>query len=115
MQDDSWKDSYDSWKLASPDDEYDDPCDHEDYDIDIVSGRAECHWCGEGWYASNEEVLSAVDAQAAYAEYEERENRRQWWGDLVYNIRHPLQALHWQFQKLGWIRRPTVTDDDIPF
>lgn len=115
MHDDSWKDSYDAWKLASPDDEYDEPCDHENYDINIVDGRATCDQCGESWYASDDEVLAAVDAQAAYAEYEERENRRRWWSDLLYNFRHPLVAIHWQMQKRGWFRSSVMTDDEIPF
>lgn len=48
--DDSWRDSYDSWKLASPDDEYPQyECEHEDYDIDTIEGRCHCHRCGDSW------------------------------------------------------------------
>lgn len=114
--DDSWKDSYDSWKLASPDDEYEDePCAHEDYDIDILEGRARCNRCSESWHCSEEEVLRQIDHEAAYFAWEEKENRRQWWSDLLYSFRHPLQAIHWQMQKRGWFRPRVMTDDDIPF
>lgn len=107
--DDSWKDSYDAWKLASPDDEYDDPCDHEDYDVDILEGRARCHRCGESWYCSEEEVLRQIDAESAYARYLEEEDRKQWWRDLFAPITGPLRRLRWR-----WKGAPKI-DDDIPF
>lgn len=114
--DDSWRDGYDAWKLASPDDEYeDDPCDHEEREIDILDGRARCARCGESWWATDAEVLQQIDHEAAYHAWEEQENRRMWWSDLLYNVRHPLQAIHWQMRKRGWFRQRTVTDDDIPF
>jgi hypothetical protein len=113
--DDSWRDSYDSWKLASPDDEYDEPeCDHDDYETDILDGRCRCS-CGRSWYASDAQVTAEIERQRAYFEYEERENRRQWWSDLLYNFRHPLVAIHWQMQKRGWFRSRVMTDDEIPF
>lgn len=114
MREDSWKDGYDNWKLASP---YDDEseCDHDDYDCDVLDGRCRCI-CGHSWYASNEQVLAEIGRQREYSEWEEQENRRQWWGDLLYNVRHPLQAIHWQLQKHGWLRpRTAPTDDEIPF
>lgn len=113
--DDNWKDSYDSWKLASPDDDYDDPCNHEDYDTDILDGRCHCNRCGEKWIASDAEMKAAFTHLSEYHEAMERENRRQWWSDLLYNVRHPLQAIHWQMQKRGWMRQRVLTDDDIPF
>jgi hypothetical protein len=114
--DDSWKDSYDDWKLASPyDDEPEDDCDHTDYESDILTGIASCDRCGHRWMQSLEEIEAEHRRISAYQEYEERENRRQWWSDLFYNVRHPLQAIHWQMQKRGWLRRPAVTDDEIPF
>ncbi len=89
-------------------DDYDeeDPCDHEDREIDILDGRARCPRCGESWWATNDEVLEQVDHEARYAEYEEQENRRQWWRD------------GWETVK-SWFRwrKPSrfVSDDDIPF
>ena len=57
---------YDSWKLRSdrdefPDDEpYDDApedeCDHMDYELDILTGRAECPTCGHRWFMSDAEL-----------------------------------------------------------
>lgn len=88
------------------DDDYDDPCDHESYDINTIDGRATCERCGESWYATDDQILSAIDAEAAYAQYQEGEERRQWWRD------------RWDTVKafFRW-RKPNhlVPDDDIPF
>lgn len=113
--DDSWRDGYDAWKLASPDDEYDDPCDHEDAETDLLDGRSRCPRCGETWYATASEIDAQLRFQSEYHEAMERENRQQWWSDIFYNVRHPLQAIHWQMQKRGWFRQKALTDDDIPF
>lgn len=117
MTDDSWKDSYDAWKLASPDDDYEDedPCDHDDYEIDILDGRCRC-MCGHSWYASNEQVEAEIERQAAYDEYLERENRRQWWRDLFAPITDPINSLRWKLRRVGWRwKRVSAIDDDIPF
>jgi hypothetical protein len=85
--DDSWRDGYDAWKLASPDDDYDDEpreddCDHEDYEADIVTGRAMCHRCGHQWWQTPEEVRRETEHQANYQRLEARWKRWQWWRDL---------------------------------
>lgn len=91
-------------------------CDHDDYDVDILSGRASCNRCMEHWYVSDDEVNRQIEHEAAYHEHMERENRRQWWSDVLYAVRHPLVTIHWQLCKRGWIgRRATASDDDIPF
>jgi len=116
--DDSWCDGYDAWKLRSPDDEYgyyEEPCDHDDREIDILDGRTRCSRCGESWYATAAEIDAELRFQSEYAEAMEREDRRQWWSDLLYNVRYPLQAIHWQMQKRGWFRSRVMTDDEIPF
>ena len=116
--DDSWRDGYDAWKLASPYDDYEeeDPCDHEDAETDILDGRVCCHRCGAQWYATADELASEHRRTVEYAEWEERENRRQWWRDFFWFILNPLSSLHWKFQLLRrrWRRGP-VLDDDIPF
>lgn len=107
--DDSWRDGYDAWKLASPDDDYDEPeCDHEDFDIDILDGRARCNRCSESWHATEDEIRAQIEHMARYAEYEEREERRQWWRDLWDRIKSP-------FQRLRPVKRGPILDDDIPF
>ena len=81
--DDSWRDSYGSWKLASPDDEYPQyECEQEDYDIDTIEGRCHSHRCGDSWYATEEEIISAIDSESVYARYVDELNHRQWWRDL---------------------------------
>jgi hypothetical protein len=67
-----------------------------------------------------EELMAAeIDAQlcfeSEYHEAMERENRRQWWSDLLWAVRHPLATAHWELQKRGWFRKPSPSDDDIPF
>lgn len=104
--DDSWKDSYDNWKLASPDDDRDDYCEHDDYDVDILEGRAHCNRCSESWYVSEDEVLRQIEHERAYNEHLERENRRQWWRDLWASIRSIIPHRK---------RIANISDDDIPF
>lgn len=64
--DERWKDSYDAWKLATLP-EYDgdgdepDPCDHEDYEVDILAGRAECCMCSHSWYQTAEDIEREIE------------------------------------------------------
>lgn len=117
--------TYDHWKTRSPDDDWDDecgcdgedePCDHEDYDIDILTGDWMCWICGEKRAATQAEIDMMIRHQAEYCEYEARENRRQWWRDLFYPVLYPLSVVQWQWQKLKlrWRGSPAL-DDDIPF
>lgn len=103
--------------MTDSDDGFDDDlCDHDDYDTDLLSGRCQCWRCGETWYATGEEIDRELRFQSEYHEAMEREDRRQWWSDLFYNVRHPLQAIHWQVQKRGWLSgRSAPSDDDVPF
>lgn len=90
-------------------DREDDPCDHDDYDTDILTGRCMCWRCGESWYATGDEIDRELRFQSEYAEAMDRENRRQWWRDLYYTITAPLRP----FRKL-WARW-RYPDDGIPF
>lgn len=112
--DDSWRDGYDDWKLASPDED-DDPCDHEDYETDILDGRCRCDRCGHSWYATAAEIDRELRFQSEYAEAMEREDRHQWWSDLWWAVRHPLATIHWELCKRGWFRKSAANDDEIPF
>jgi|SRR6185312_1019946 len=93
----------------------DEPCDHEDHDVNLIDGRCQCYRCGESWYATTAEIDEQLRFESEYHEAMERENRRQWWSDLFWAIRHPLATLHWEMQKRGWFRPRVLTDDDIPF
>lgn len=91
------------------DDDYDyDGCDHEEYDIDVFEGRCRCYRCGESWWASEETILSAIDAQAAYSRWEDEQNRRDWWRDLWTRVTAP-------FRRLRRRGPPKSLDDEIPF
>lgn len=102
---------YDRWKLRSPYDDKDqwdeddlEPCDHDDYDVDLLEGRATCGRCGESWAMSN----ASIDRYLAMLAEYDRWDRQQ---------RHPLTRLRqWIVDLWSRVRRPSVADDDeIPF
>lgn len=114
--DDSWRDSYDAWKLASPDDDCDDECYHEDFEIDL-EGRAYCNSCDHRWWASEADVLSFRCANEAYDEHCRRAERRERWAELW---RKFTLIFRWPiFRLLGriWPRKAcaVLRDDEIPF
>jgi hypothetical protein len=95
----------------------DDPCEHDEYEVDIVSGRCECSRCPETWSATGVQIEHEIERQRAYYEYEERENRRQWWRDLVSPIFRPWRALKDRIHiwRLGRNFEQSIGDDEIPF
>lgn len=115
MTDDSWKDGYDEWKLATPWDDYDpeeEYCGHDDYEVDILDGECRCH-CGHIWSASEAEINAEIDRQREYSEMMDRENRRQWWRDLTY----PVRMLFFRILERVWPHKAgsVLHDDEIPF
>lgn len=99
--DDSWKDSYDSWKLAEPD--YEDECLHEYYEAN-TEGRATCNHCGETWWLTDEEIKHEREMHAVYDQMMRREERR----ERIQQILNKVRRL-WRW------RKPAPIDDDIPF
>lgn len=101
------------------DDDYEpqDECEHDNYEIDILTGRAECDTCYHSWPATSEEIAAAVRHQRQYHEWEERENRRQWWRDLFAPITGPVRRTVERFRIWRDSRtfQPSVGDDEIPF
>ncbi|MBR0945249.1 MULTISPECIES: hypothetical protein [Bradyrhizobium] len=117
MHDDSWRDGYDDWKLASPDDDYEEPCEHRDTEVDILDGDVRCVGCGETWSATPAELSAELEHQAAYFELEARELRRRWWRDLVAKVTSPVRwPIHRLLERV-WPRKSLVIlrDDEIPF
>jgi hypothetical protein len=56
------------WDYDDPED-YDDPtdydpCDHDQYDVDILTGRAHCHRCGEAWWLTSDQLKEELKIQA---------------------------------------------------
>lgn len=102
-QNDSWKDSYDAWKLMSPDDERPEECCHEDYEADI-NGRATCCRCGECWYLTSEEIERERRLSTAYDAMVRREERREWINRWISRL------AFWR----RWRKHEGVTDD-LPF
>jgi len=109
--------TYDQWKTTDPHDRYSDDfeedCDHEDYDFDILTGRAECHQCPHSWYLSRKEINQQIRLQRAYQEEMDRENRRQWWRDRTY----PVRMFFFRLLERVWPRKAInlLHDDEIPF
>ncbi len=113
--DDSWRDSYDEWKLRSPYDDYDeDPeCDHENYEIDVCTGRASCDQCSHYWYLSSEDIDAECERQARYQDDMDREERRRWWRDRTY----PVRMFFFRILERVWPRKAhkVLDDEEIPF
>ena len=101
--DDSWRDGYDAWKLASPYDD-DDPCDHQEYEADVLTGRAICNMCGHAWWLTTEELNAEHRRIAEYGEWAADQYRRERWEWL---------ARWWDWLKPRWRKSPT--SDDLPF
>lgn len=54
-----------------------DECDHDDYELDILTGRATCCCCDHVWYPSDEAIEAEIQRQADYlAEMEAEEAKR---------------------------------------
>lgn len=100
--DDSWKDGYDTWKLASPDD-YRDECLHEDYEADI-NGRAHCCSCPHSWWLTAEEIEAERERYESYDREMRKAEWRLWLKDQINRL------AFWR----RW-RKPTPIDDDVPF
>ena len=100
---------YDEWN----DDDHDSYCEHEDYDIDVCTGRASCYCCDHHWYLSGEEIDAELERQATYREECAREDRRQWWRDRTF----PVRMFVFRILERIWPRKAcrVLYDDEIPF
>ena len=65
-EDDDFTDPYNGY-------DDDDPCDHDGHDVDILTGRAHCHRCGEAWWLSSERLQAELTIQAELAEAYQQE------------------------------------------
>jgi hypothetical protein len=114
--------TYDQWKCSDPNEPYSDydeeydaerDCEHDQYEIDVCTGRAECDSCSKSWYLSNEEIDAELDRQARYHDDMDREERRQWWRDRTY----PVRMFVFRVLERIWPRKAlsVLEDDEIPF
>lgn len=113
---DAWKADYDRWKLASPDDYYDDEpedeCEHEEYESDILTGRASCDRCGHTWFLSDDEIANEIERIRAYDEWQAEQERP--WNRFKRWLNSTSLA--------AWVRRRRFDremasnfDDEVPF
>jgi hypothetical protein len=98
------------------DDDWEDPrdhCEHDQYEIDILTGRAECDMCSHSWRVTDAQMRREIELQSKYYDDMERMERRQWWRDRTYPVRmflHRLLAKVWPRKSLS-----VLHDDEIPF
>ena len=114
--DDSWRDGYDAWKLRSSDDYYEDEpdeCDHQEYEVDIVVGRAHCCTCPHSWWQTNEEIAAEVARIREYDEWQRREHAREAWRQLTAPIRWLWYRMLMPFSPRSALK--SLHDDEIPF
>jgi len=81
-------------------------CWHEDSEIDILTGRADCWSCGATWWASDEEIRMQAEHMQRYAEWE-AEQQRPWSRFREWCRRKWPNRLRYQ--------NVVPNDDDIPF
>jgi hypothetical protein len=113
-RDDSWRDTYDEWKLRSPyDDGPEDECDHEEYEVDILVGRAHCCKCPHSWYQTNEEIAAEIERIRQYDGWTAEQHRRERWQWITGFVRWPIFHL---LERI-WPRKSCAVlyDDEIPF
>lgn len=115
---DDWRDTYDTWKLATPpehDGPGEEPCDHDEYEVDF-NGRASCDYCPHSWWLTAGELRTHFEVQARWSEdYDRalrRENSRFW--RAVDWLRACVQRLRLLLTRRRRAQMPTL-DDDLPF
>jgi hypothetical protein len=88
-----------------------------DYDIDTIEGRCHRHRRGDSWYATEEEIISAIDSESVYARYVDELNHRQWWRDLFARLTLPIRWPIFRLLERVWPRKASgvLLDDEIPF
>lgn len=88
-------------------DEPEDECEHEDYEVDILIGRATCNMCGHRWYQTEDEMRREEERQHIAGAMLRRADRRErwlgWWDNLVRRVRR------WR------TRDANAIHDDLPF
>lgn len=103
-----------------------DECYHEDYDIDILTGRAHCHICGEPFWPTDDDIRALRRQEAAYDKHCRRYEREVWWREFrqrwfwrpTFPIRWAVDAFLHKCWPKRWGRRNVTAiaeEDEIPF
>lgn len=111
----SYYDGTEDW----PDEDGIEDCDHEDFDVDILTGRAECDRCTHSWTMTAAEFaaweVSWHHAQEAW----ERHVRSQCRAAAIEPFLRPFR-LAWRWLRARWTPARIAVfgyrdDDEIPF
>lgn len=95
--------SYDKWKTTPPDfyaDVDERECDHEEFDYDILTGRAFCNYCDHQWWLTEAQLKAMESAVLEYDRMMRRERR--WW------------RIAWR-TLADWLVSFRVDSDEVPF
>jgi len=90
-----------------------DTCDHEDYDADVLTGRAICNMCGHAWWQTKEDHEREMRRVAEYGEWVAEQERRQRWEWVARPWRWFWCRVLMPFTPRAAINR--LNDDEIPF
>lgn len=110
---DAWKtrdDSFDGDEDRYGDEPIDDCWHHDDYDADILTGRATCNMCGHSWWMTDREVATEIEHMRAYDEWQ-REQHRPWNRFREWLRGHMPRWPRWPQRR----RRAPEINDEIPF
>lgn len=85
-------------------------CDHEDYEIDILTARATCNRCDAVWYVASDEMRREYERIRAYDEWQ-RDAERPWnrFKGWLRGLAPWRAVVRWRH------RRDDPIDDGIPF
>lgn len=103
-------------KMAWDDHDYgedDDPdvecCVHEEYDADVLTGRATCHYCGHSWWQTEEEIAAEIERIRSYDEWQQEQNRP--W----FRFKQLMRDIWLLIRPRRRQRSAIIGDDEIPF
>lgn len=84
-----WPEEFDDYES----DDLSDECDHEDYEVDILTGRAECNRCPHSWYQTAEDIEREIERIREYDAWQAEQYRAEhWWWRVWFWLRDTARA-----------------------
>lgn len=102
-----------NYPYDDPDQDYEESCDHDDYESDILTGDAVCWRCGHRWSMTAAQVNAEIEHQRAYYEWQLEQERP--WNRFKNWVRDCVAELRWRWQRLRPRPARQILDDEIPF